>query len=157
MSVLASGADRKGQFQEEKATHTLLGVGKRRTFQYPPTSQLCHLLQAGMILGLSSFQCPVVLLLAARAGPMCPRGVTVAAAHRAGAHYVIAVGGFYTSILSAGPYLCPKVTFDSPPVGKLRLGRTKLPPVPTAPKKPNENTVGPQVRKRCLILTWSQQ
>lgn len=84
MSVLASEADRKGYFQEEKVTHPLLGVGKRHASQYPPTSQLCHLLQAGMILGLSSLQCP--------------------ATHRAGARYVIAIGGFYISILSAGTF-----------------------------------------------------
>lgn len=81
----------------------------------------------------------------------------MAAAHRAGAHYIIPVGGFYTSILSAGPYFCPKDSFDGPPVGKLRLGWTKLPSVPTAPKRLSGNTVGPQVRKQCLILTWSQQ
>lgn len=71
----------------------------------------------------------------------------MAAAHRAGTDYVIAVGGFYTSILSARPYLCPKDSFDNPPVGKLRFGWTKLPPVPTAPKRLSGNTVGPQVRK----------
>lgn len=69
--MLAFEVDREGKLQEEKVTHTLLGVVKSHPFSYPP-----HLLQAGMILGLSPRQCPVLLLLAGSAGPICPLEVS---------------------------------------------------------------------------------